>query len=274
MMIHENAWAVGSLASSDQNGQSFKPSQRRRGRNPARSLLDHALEQGDSVYIEPQATHRYESETATMALGNAISLSQTQDAFLQNVQKAMIRMTELSNLVAQDDNAGARQAALAEFSQLQNSIKDIGARMYKATNLFQSTDLRLAWSAGGIDTATSATATEGSVHDLIESTSDPRATAIHDPASASLAAANIGCALKAVADARLQVGNNLQSLCLTGESLSASGDASFGGRVRIKDIGVAEASTQFVRSDMLTKSGTAMLAQANALPESAFRLLD
>jgi flagellin len=42
---------------------------------------------------------------------------------------------------------------------------------------------------------------------------------------------------------------------------------------RITDTDVAEESTQFARSNILVQSGTAMLAQANLLPQSVLRLL-
>ena len=42
---------------------------------------------------------------------------------------------------------------------------------------------------------------------------------------------------------------------------------------RIKDVDVADESTQFARYNILVQAGTAMLAQANTSPQSALRLL-
>jgi flagellin len=42
---------------------------------------------------------------------------------------------------------------------------------------------------------------------------------------------------------------------------------------RIKDVDVAQESTQFARYNILVQSGTAMLAQANMLPQNSLRLL-
>jgi flagellin len=42
---------------------------------------------------------------------------------------------------------------------------------------------------------------------------------------------------------------------------------------RIKDVDVADESTRFARYNILVQAGTAMLAQANAAPQSALRLL-
>jgi flagellin len=42
---------------------------------------------------------------------------------------------------------------------------------------------------------------------------------------------------------------------------------------RIKDVDVAVESTQYARYNILVQSGTAMLAQANSLPQAALKLL-
>ena len=42
---------------------------------------------------------------------------------------------------------------------------------------------------------------------------------------------------------------------------------------RIVDVDVAQESTSFARFNILVQSGTAMLAQANALPNSVLKLL-
>ena len=42
---------------------------------------------------------------------------------------------------------------------------------------------------------------------------------------------------------------------------------------RIQDVDVAEESTSYARYNILVQAGTAMLTQANAMPQSALRLL-
>ena len=51
-----------------------------------------------------------------------------------------------------------------------------------------------------------------------------------------------------------------------GENLSAANS-------RIADVDVATESAEYARSQILVQSGTAMLAQANVLPQSALMLL-
>ncbi|HJN89260.1 MAG TPA: flagellin [Verrucomicrobiota bacterium] len=55
-------------------------------------------------------------------------------------------------------------------------------------------------------------------------------------------------------------------MSISSENISAASS-------RIKDVDVAEESTNFARYNILVQTGTAMLAQANMLPQSALRLL-
>ncbi len=62
-------------------------------------------------------------------------------------------------------------------------------------------------------------------------------------------------------------------LTYTSEQLGVLKDNLAAANSRIKDVDVAEESTQFARYNILVQAGTAMLAQANANPQSALRLL-
>jgi flagellin len=55
-------------------------------------------------------------------------------------------------------------------------------------------------------------------------------------------------------------------LVVTAENLTAASSV-------IKDVDVAEESTQYARTNILVQSGTAMLAQANQVPQTVLRLL-
>ncbi len=59
----------------------------------------------------------------------------------------------------------------------------------------------------------------------------------------------------------------------TSEQLTVSKENLSAASSRIQDVDVAEESTQYARYNILVQSGTAMLAQANAIPQSALRLL-
>ena len=59
----------------------------------------------------------------------------------------------------------------------------------------------------------------------------------------------------------------------TSEQLTVSKENLSAASSRIQDVDVAEESTQYARYNILVQSGTAMLAQANQVPQSALRLL-
>ena len=80
-------------------------------------------------------------------------------------------------------------------------------------------------------------------------------------------------AIKQLATDRATVGANVARLNYTNEQLGVLKDNLSAANSRIKDVDVADESTQFARYNILVQAGTAMLAQANATPQSALRLL-
>jgi flagellin len=58
-----------------------------------------------------------------------------------------------------------------------------------------------------------------------------------------------------------------QELATLQENLSAANS-------RITDVDVAQASTNYAQDNILVQAGTAMLAQANALPQLALKLIE
>ena len=98
-------------------------------------------------------------------------------------------------------------------------------------------------------------------------------TAITTTTSAASALSNVQTAIQNLADMRAKVGANIQRLNMTEQQLSISSENIQAASSRIKDVNVAEESTRFARYNILVQTGTAMLSQANILPQSALRLL-
>ncbi len=275
MKIQTNEWAVGFLRSADPNAHSFHaPDRHSKEKKP--SPRETANAGDDSVTIESHSAYRSLNNSATANVGNAISLSQTQDGFLQKVQESLQRMSELSILAqGASKNATDRSTYTAEFAQLQNRIRDIGAKMFKAANLFQPASLGIA--SGNIALPFGqeiAAIGSDSINSCLENTSNPDLTAIDSAQSAGDAVTAIQNTLKAVTELRVKVGMTIQHLGEAGEQLAALSEHLSGSKKRIRNGHVAEESTRFARYDILARSGTAMLAEANALPQSALRLLD
>ena len=87
------------------------------------------------------------------------------------------------------------------------------------------------------------------------------------------AVSTINSAIENIATHRAKVGANIQRLQFNQEQISILNENLSATVSRIKDVNVAEESTQFARYNILVQSGTAMLAQANLIPQNALRLL-
>jgi len=201
-------------------------------------------------------------------VSNAISLSQTQDGFMQKVSKALDRMSELS-ILSQDVTKSNADRALyqKEYSTLGAYVNDLATKDFNGVSLFSGTTRNVTtdsdgntFAMSGVDltAGTYTTATGGDI-----STTSGAATAL----------TSTKAAITQLATDRATVGANIARLNFTNEQLSVLKENLGAANSRIKDVDVAEESTQFARYNILVQAGTAMLAQANSSPQSALRLL-
>ena len=103
---------------------------------------------------------------------------------------------------------------------------------------------------------------------------DPEATAVNSRADASAALSNIQRALKGLSEMRTRVNANLQKLSLSGDQLSMHRQKVSHETKSIDCIDSAGSATHSARFRILRQSDTAKMAQANAAPEAAMKLLD
>jgi flagellin len=201
-------------------------------------------------------------------VSNAISFSQTQDGFLKKVAKALDRMSELS-ILSQDVTKSSGDLALyqKEFSTLGAYITDLASKDFNGVSLF------------GTATPAITTDSEGNTFTMTAANLGDSAytTAVGGDISTTTGAAtaltNVKAAITQLATDRASVGANISRLTFYSEQLGVLKDNLSAANSRIKDVDVAEESTQFARYNILVQAGTAMLAQANATPQSALRLL-
>ena len=201
-------------------------------------------------------------------LVNAVSFSQTQDGFLTKVAKALDRMSELA-VLAQDVTKTDADRGLynTEFQKLATYATDLGSKDFNGVSLFSSSSLAVT-TDGESHTVTLAGINLGS-----STYTTATGSAIDTSAHAITALTNIKAAITQVATDRATVGANVSVLNSYSSQLGVLKDNLSSANSRIKDVDVAEESTQYARYNILVQSGTAMLAQANALPQSALKLL-
>ncbi|MEI6565033.1 MAG: flagellin [Verrucomicrobiota bacterium] len=205
---------------------------------------------------------------ASSNVSNATSFSQTQDGFLQKVGKALDRMSELS-VLAQDTTKTDTDRGLydKEFQQLGSYVTDIAGKDFNGVSLFSSATSAVTidsdatkWNMSGVNLG--ATAYTGAT-----------ATAVGTTTGAIAALAAVKTAITTLATDRATVGSSMARLSYTRDQMSVQKTNLAAANSRIKDVDVAEESTQFARYNILVQSGTAMLAQANTQPQAALRLL-
>jgi len=212
------------------------------------------------------------TEATRSNIGNAISYKQTQDGFLAKASKALDRMSELATL-AQDGTKTTTDLSLynKEFETLYSYLDVVDSQTFNDVELFGSTALSVlqddgasgSFSSGEIDlNATTLSVSNGTVADAISSA-----------ASAATALTAVKSAITTVAAHRAAIGADLSRLMMTNDHLSVLSENLSASVSRIKDVDVATESAKYAKYNILVQSGTAMLSQANSLPQSALRLL-
>ena len=205
---------------------------------------------------------------ANANVGNAISFNQTQDGFLQKVGKALDRMSELT-IMAQDVTKSDSDRGLynAEFSTLAAFLTTSATKDFNGVSLFSANALTVTidgdtgtFSMAGVDLGATAYTNATSAN-------------VSTTTAAAAALVNVKSAINQLATDRATLGANISRLSFTSEQLGVLKDNLSAANSRIKDVDVADESTQFARYNILVQAGTAMLAQANAVPQSALRLL-
>lgn len=209
------------------------------------------------------------TQAANDNIGNAISFSQTQDGYLKKVAKSLDRMSELS-MLALDGTKSDDDRALydTEFQNLGAFVNATATRDFNGVSMFGSATLSV---------TVNSEAESNFSYSAIDLTSSSYTTAtgssISSTTNAATALTNVKNAINQLATDRATVGANQAALNMYSEQLGVSKDNLSAAASRIKDVNVADESTNFARYNILVQAGTAMLAQANASPQSALRLL-
>lgn len=201
-------------------------------------------------------------------VGSAISFTQTQDGYLKKMAKALDRMSELT-ILAQDVTKSDADRSLynAEFTQLYSYFTSAASKDFNGVSLFSTTPLNVTIDSEG------GTFTMNGI-DLAAAAYTPMATSdVTTTANAAAALTNVKAAITQLATDRATIGAYQSRMNFTSEQLIVSKENLSAASSRIQDVDVADESTQYARYNILVQSGTAMLAQANQIPQSVLRLL-
>ena len=227
---------------------------------------------------------------------DGISLLQTAEGALEETQKMLNRMRDLSlqasNGTLQSED---RQEIALEMNTLVSNIDAISKNTkFNGLGLFGTG----AASGSGASAAATSTsfkfqvgANSGETTSVtiqsMDSTSLGLATLVKQVGSlakgtqASFAASFAGTtalgdldkAIKAVSDQRAQLGAAQNGLSHTVNSLEATTTNLSAANSRIKDVDMAQEMTSYTSSNILLQAATSMLSQANSMPQSVLTLL-
>jgi flagellin len=208
------------------------------------------------------------TQAANNNVSNAVSFAQTAEGFLSKVSKALDRMSELAILsldVTKSNND--RTLYNNEFSTLAAYISNVSSKDFNGVSLFTSTALNVTIDSEGATFSMSGVDLGTATYTALNTAS------VSTTGGATSALTSVKSAITQLASDRATSGANLARLQFTTEQLGVLRDNLSAANSRIKDVDVAAESTMYARYNILVQSGTAMLAQANSLPQSVLRLI-
>jgi len=266
--------------------------------------INHAGDDAAGLAISSRMTAQIKG--LNMAVKNAqdgISLTQTAEGALGEVQNMLQRMRELSLQAASDTNSGDDRAYLqTELKALSTEIDRVAATTtFNNQKLFSGSDFGTFAPASGTASVTnpstvtlkiqvgsntgasdkvSVTLQETSASVLgvtVGSTADLKFTATSGGNSAAenalQAVQSIDAALKNVTNLRSSFGAIQNRLEHTVSNLTNIATNTELARSRIEDADYAQETSNMTRGQILQQAGTAMLAQANKMSQGVMSLL-
>lgn len=253
-----------------------------------------------SAVSERMRTQIQGLKAASKDTSDGISLVQTAQGALQEVQSTLQRMQELSAMAADTGEPGIDRAALdKEFQQLAQKLESVASdTRFNGRGVIDGTyadavtpaslkaaavsalgdNAQTAWEANPIVIRTGPNLSEElrvSVADMRAASLGVSGLSVADAQSAGEAASRLEGALSAVSAEQASLGalegklhESIQTLATSAENISAA-------KSRISDFDIAAEVTNYTRNSILQQGNTAVLAQARNVPQSlVLSLLD
>ena len=211
---------------------------------------------------------------------DAISLSQTAEGSLSKINDMGQRMRELAVQSANATNSDSDRKNLdAEYQALAQEIKrNLAGAAFNGTKLFAAAaalTFQVGANAATTDQITIKTenlAGENSIVEVIGA-AGADAASIGTAAGASAALGKLDTMLATVNAKRAEFGATQNRFEAVIQTLQVSAENQTAARSRIMDADFASETASLTRSQVLQQAGTAMLSQANSLPNNVLSLL-
>lgn len=211
------------------------------------------------------------TDATTNNMGNALSFLQTQDGVLKTADDVLLRMSELATL-ASDSTLTSNDRALydTEFTELEQQITNLLPEDFNGISLFAapSGTLPLRTTISGVQTMGISQADLDAIVDSVTT------LGVSTVATATVAMNVLDTAIQDLAILRATNGAEQSRVTFAQDILAVNRTNLEAANSQIMDADLAKESTDYARNAILAEAGVAMLAQANAMPERALRLLE
>jgi len=210
-----------------------------------------------------------ENTAASNNVADAVSFNQTQDGYLSQVTSALDRMSELA-VQAQDVTKSSSDRALYqnEFNTLAKYVNNVSTEDFNGVSLFNGTSLNVTVDSSGSTFTMTGVDLTGTTFTTLKNTDD-----ISTVSGAKSALTDVQAAISQIATDRAALGSNEETLTDYQNQLGTLNNNLAAANSVIMDVDVAQESTTYAKENILVQTGTAMLAQANAIPNIALKLL-
>lgn len=211
---------------------------------------------------------------ATRNAQDGISLIQTAEGALNETHSILNRMRDLSVQAANDTNSAEDRTAIqTELTDLTSELDRISSdTKFNGKELLDGTATALNIKIGA--DATDANL-EISIADMSSTGLGVTATEIivTDTTTAEASITALDGAIQTVSTQRAELGAKQNRLDHTINNLTTTKENLSEANSRIRDVDMAEEMMSFTKSNILSQASTAMLAQANQMPQGVLQLL-
>lgn len=214
---------------------------------------------------------------ASESAQNIISFGQTADGFLNTIQQQLTRMSELAERATNGAFGSADRANYAvEFDNLKSQINQLQQNAkFNGSALFTSNSISTAIDAAGTTDSLklAALSTNSGTSTATQVFLDISSLQVTSTASAAAAIANLDSAINAVTTQRASINADIAKFNFHVANIRTEKINVESANSRIKDLDIADESTQLSKSNILLQASTAMLAQANTSQQAVLTLL-
>jgi len=204
---------------------------------------------------------------------DGISMLQTMEGAMATIDDALIRMQQLAEQAATGSYSSAQRTIMQnEFDEMRQEIDRVaGATKFNNIAMLNSATGTVSIHFGElatdkVDIATSDLTSASGGLNITELT-------IANTTSAKSALTRLDTAISTKDSARAKFGYKMNRLESTVSVLNVQAENLMAAESRLSDVDVATEMANMTRNQVLAQAGTAMLAQANSMPQMALTLL-